>query len=390
MRELRVPKVNNNDASYILVEWYVSDGEPVASGDAVAAVETSKANEDLVAAEGGVLHQLVSERTECPVGGLIGYVFDSEEERLAFVAADVSTAAHPQRDLVITAPAQALMRELGLRPDDLRDLPTKVIKRADVERVARHRPSRAAPSEPSGPATQPGTETHRQSRTQRAVAAVVTQAHSTIPAAFAAVDVLDETAAAARRAHGANVGVTALLLKALGALRAAHPLCFGVYLSGEVVVSDGAHVAVTFDVGHGLYLPVVRDVQHRGVAELAEELHRLHARARTGAFAEADLTGANIGLSLHTYQGVVAAYPLITPGQVVMLSLCATRPELALGRDGAVVRRSVFQLGMAYDHRVVNGRDAVIFLRAIKSYFERADRVETLLRDEVKAPFIEA
>lgn len=385
-----MPKLNNNDGSYILVQWCVGEADGVVPGEAVATVETSKANEDLVAAEGGVLHRLVSERTECSVGELIGYLFDSEEERLAFVATDAPTAADLQHDLVITAPAQALMRELGLRPDDLRDLPTKVIKRADVERAARHRPSPATPNGPSGPAAQPGTETHQQSRTQRAVAAVVTQSHSTIPAAFAAVDVCDDTAAAARRAHAANVGVAPLLLKALGAVRAAHPLCFGVYRNGEVVVSGGAHVAVTFDVGHGLYLPVVRDVQHRGVAELAEELDRLRARARTGAFAEADLIGANIGLSLHTYQGVVSAYPLITPGQVVMLSLCATRPELALGRDGVVVSRSVFQLGMAYDHRVVNGRDAVVFLRSIKSYFERADRVETLLRNVTRGLAIEA
>jgi 2-oxoglutarate dehydrogenase E2 component (dihydrolipoamide succinyltransferase) len=382
MHELRVPKLNNNDGSYILVQWCIGEAEQVATGDAVATIETSKAIEDLVASEGGVLHRLVPERAECSAGGLIGYLFDSEQDRLAFLAAEAPAPADSRHPRIITGPAQALMAELGITQDDLRDLPTKVIKRADVERVASHRPRPSGLSGPSGHASPASGEAHAQSRTQRAVAAVVTDSHLTIPAAFAAVDVHDDTARAARRAHGARVGVAPLLLKALGAVRAAHPLCFGVYRSaGEVVVSDGAHVAVTFDVGHGLYLPVVRNVQHRSVAELAKELDRLRGKAHTGAYSEADLAGANIGLSLHTYHGVVAAHPLITPGQVVMLSLCATRPELALDRDGALVSRSVFQLGMAYDHRVINGRDAVVFLRAIKSYFERANRVVALLRD---------
>jgi 2-oxoglutarate dehydrogenase E2 component (dihydrolipoamide succinyltransferase) len=382
MRELRVPKLNNNDGSYILVEWSIAEAEQVVTGDSVATIETSKAIEDLVAAEGGVLHRLVPERTECTAGALIGYLFESEQDRQAFLAAEAPTPADSRPAHIITGPAQALMGELGITQGDLRELPTKVIKRADVERVARRRAQPSGVNGTSGPASPGGAEAHAQSRTQRAVAAVVTDSHLTIPAAFAAVDVLDDIARAARRAHGADVGVAPLLLKALGAVRAAHPLCFGGYRSaGEVVVSDGAHVAVTFDVGHGLYMPVVRDVQHRSVAELAEELDRLRGKAHTGVFAEADLAGANIGLSLHTYQGVVAAHPLISPGQVVMLSLCATRPELALDRDGAVVSRSVFQLGMAYDHRVINGRDAVVFLRAIRSYFERANRVEALLRN---------
>lgn len=381
MREVRMPKLNNNDASYTLVEWSIREGGKVAVGDTMAVIETSKASEDLIADTDGILHQVVPERSENPFGELIGYLFDSDEQRLAFVATEVIAQDGVSREPVITAPAEAFMRELGLTKDDLRGLPVKVIKRSDVERIAGRLSQPAASAEPAEPAGQADRRVYPQSRNQCAVAAVVTQSHSTIPAAFVAVDVLDDKARAARRAHGVNVDITPLLLKALGVVRKVHPLCFGAYRDpSTVVVSDGAHVAVTVDGGHGLYLPVIRDVQNRSVVEIAEELDGLRLKARTGAYTEADLTGGNIGLSVHTYQGVVAAQPLITPGQVAMLSLCAPRPQLTMDLAGAISNRLVFQLGMAYDHRVINGRDAVVFLRTIKSCLERSDQLEALFR----------
>ncbi|MFD0579610.1 2-oxo acid dehydrogenase subunit E2 [Dactylosporangium darangshiense] len=161
------------------------------------------------------------------------------------------------------------------------------------------------------------------------------------------------------RAACKGVGVVELLVRAIGTLRERHPLCFGAYQDdGGVLVPEGAHVAVTVDAGNGLYLPVVRDVAALSLEQIAAALAAMREAARAGTLRAEDLAGANIGLSVTNYADVVLTQPIIPPGMTCMLSLAGTQ------------RTDRFALGIAHDHRVVNGRDAVIVLRDVKRVLE--------------------
>ena len=170
MAEIRVPKLNNNDSAYTLIEWLVADGKEVEAATPVVTLETSKAVEELESGVEGVLRHVVLAGRECAPGQVIGHVIDPA----AGVAPPATVREQDHTgDLVITAPAQALIDALGLDSEALRDLDVKVVRRVDVERLAAGRTARA----------------YELPAVQRAVARTVETSHRTIPAAYTVIQV---------------------------------------------------------------------------------------------------------------------------------------------------------------------------------------------------------
>ncbi|WP_431929057.1 2-oxo acid dehydrogenase subunit E2 [Nonomuraea jabiensis] len=373
MTELRVPKLNNNDTEYLLVEWLAEDGAAVVKGDPVVVLETSKAAEELMAEADGVLRRTARTGATCRPGDVIAHISDGSAPPPTAsdpgAAADGSSpppvadsgAADGGSGPIITAPAQALIDEHGVDPARIRALGKKVIKRADVLALLETGTGDAQPLPP----------------VQRAVAAAVTRSHETIPAAFTAVKLDAGPAIARARALGkevrALIGLPELLVSAVASLHGQFPMCFAEPVTaggpgGELAVrpSPGPNVGVTVDVGNGLYVPVLRDADRLSVKEIAERLTAYRTKAAQGAFREDDLAGGNIVVTLHTDTAVLLAVPIVFPGQTCALSLCAPQHEFALDSAGNVVKRTTVTLGLAFDHRLVNGREAAMFLNAIR------------------------
>ena len=400
MRELTVPKLNNNDDAYILVEWLFGDGDTVPAGAEVAVLETSKVAEDFVCEQGGVLQRLAAEKSECRPGDVIGLLFATDEERQRHLAKPTGpdhpagTGAQPasesEPELIITAAARALMVERGVTSDQLRTLGKTVIKRSDVERLLTAAPATPAPAAAATPgagaataAAAPTTtdaaaaaasaSTVEISRHQRAVAGVVSESHRTIPAAYALAKVevsaaLALTAEQARRS-GHPVGLTELLIRTVARLRPQFPLCFA-RLSEDgatATVPEASHVAVTVDVGRGLFMPVVRDADTRSLASIAETLTDFRIKALRGGFREEEFADAGIAVSLNNDDGIVFAVPIVFPGTACMVTLGGVVEELGLGADGRPAPRRVCHVGLAYDHRLVNGREAMAFLQRVRT-----------------------
>ncbi|WP_405395600.1 2-oxo acid dehydrogenase subunit E2 [Microbispora hainanensis] len=361
MAELRVPKLNNNDTEYLLVEWLASDGAQVAEDDAVALVETSKAAEELTAGAAGVLRHRLRPGAWCRPDDVIAAIGDApgpperDAPAPAAQAAEQQAAADEPAPL-ITAPAQALIDELGIGLDRVRALGVAVVRRADVERLA------AAPS---------GGETrgeHRLSRVQRAVARSVELSRRTIPAAYAVVR-MDlgpalEYARATTREIRRPVGLAEVFVQAVAGLHERFPLFFATVDEAtgngadRALLSEVPNIGVTVDVGEGLYVPVVHDAASRTTKDIATILMKHRLAATTGEFTEGDLSGANFVVTLHTEHGVVLAIPFVYPGTVCALAVPGPR-------DGTLA-----DVGLAYDHRLINGRDAALFLNALKTMVE--------------------
>ncbi|MFG6195516.1 2-oxo acid dehydrogenase subunit E2 [Nonomuraea sp. JJY05] len=388
MTELRVPKLNNNDTEYLLVEWLAEDGAGVVKGDPVVVLETSKAAEELMAEADGVLRRTAETGATCRPGDVIAHISDGSAPPPPAIESGPAAAgsAPPQAAAgsapapagapgapgaagaagdgfgpIVTAPAQALIDEHGVDPARIRALGKKVIKRADVLALL-----------------ETGTDDTRPlPAVQRAVAAAVTRSHHTIPAAFTAVKLDAGPAIARARALSkearALIGLPELLVSAVASLHGRFPMCFAELVEadgpgGEPAVrpSPGPNVGVTVDVGHGLYVPVLRDADRLSLKEIAERLTAYRTKASQAAFREDDLAGGNIVVTLHTDAAVLLAVPIVFPGQTCALSLCAPQHEFALDSAGNIVKRTTVTLGMAFDHRLVNGREAAMFLNAIR------------------------
>ncbi len=305
-----VPKLNNNDDRYLLLRWLVDDGARASAGEAVLEVETSKAVQEIESPVDGWLHHGVTAGSTCHPGDEIAQV--SREQVAPRVPTPVPTPT--------PAPAPALTPS---RPPTGR-----------VEDIAL-------------------------SVGQQRVAEVVTTSHREVPTAFAAVR------ASAAPAHDAGVDLAALTLRAIGDLLSDHPLVFG-RLSGSgtsYLPAEAAHVAVTIDVGTGLVMPVMRDVGSRRVEDLLDDLTDLRMKALRGRIAEDDLRDARIALSL-ALPGITLVQPIVPPGLAAIVSLAGDVEPT--DDPGATVT-----LGIAHDHRIVNGAEAMAFLTDLA----------TLLRD---------
>ncbi|WP_204358714.1 2-oxo acid dehydrogenase subunit E2 [Streptosporangium sp. 'caverna'] len=489
MADIRVPKLNNNDTEYLIVQWLVEDGMSVGAGDPVAVLETSKAADELEAEESGYLHHAAALNTWIAPGAVLARVTSEATPALAFpevpaagsaatsLAAPESTvpastvpgaavpqgtvlgAAVPERAVpentildaaiaertvseagvlgaavpqgavpesgtskttapdtqptvrpavrpdvqpavqpVVTDLARAAMEELGVSHDEVVALGLRVIRRSDVEALAARRTGAGHTGSPAaGRAEAPvvrsrrpvphrrthvpaitrteapaaagdAAGTHRLSRVQRAVARAVTVSHDTIPAAYTVmkfeVGPLLERARGLTREVRRPVGLAELFVQAVAGLHPAFPLFFA-SIDGEVArPAEAPRVGVTFDMGEGLYVPAVHDTG--SLRSIADTLMRYRLAATEGDFREKDLAGANIAVTLHTDADVILAIPFIFPGTVCALAITSPQQELVLGEDGAVTARTVANIGLAYDHRLINGRDASRFLAALR------------------------
>lgn len=345
-----VPKLNNNDAGYVLVEWLVADGAPVEAGEPVAAVETSKATEELVAEHPGVLRHGAAEGADCVPGEAIGQIVSADgppAEPPAALPAEPSAAlrAGPPAESPAVLPAQPAA---SLAPPAQAPAPAPL-------------PVAPGPSPASPVVGRP------LPAAQRRVAAVVAASHRDIPAAFTAVRLdLDAAMAQARKLTeetGASVGLPELLIKAAAGLHATHPGIFATLTpDGLVVDAERPVIGVTVDVGAGLYTPVLRDVPELSVSDVADALAGLRMKTLRTRLREEDLTGMNLLVALNNGPGVVIAQPIVPPGVTCALSLPDTREEIVLTADGSPRARVVADLGLAYDHRLVNGAEAAAFL----------------------------
>ncbi|MEU7935368.1 2-oxo acid dehydrogenase subunit E2 [Micromonospora echinofusca] len=357
MGDIQLPRLNATDQEYTLTEWLVGDGAPVEAGTAVAVVETSKAAHELVADDAGLLWQRMPAPSTCRPGEVVAtvgvYGRPSPVPR---------TAGPDPATVTVTAPARRLMAEHGVPEAAVRALGKPLVARADIERLV------------TGQTPPDTAERVTVSAAQRRVARTVSTSHREIPAAYTVVKVVADKLKQRLRDEAAGigfVGVPELVVKATAARRAQFPLCFARAEDDQAAtVRPGAHVGVTIDVGKGLYLPVVADADTRPLRDVAADLLRFRRAAARGEFAEADLAGSNIALTIHTETDVVHAQPLIFPEHTCALSLASMQRELVLQNDGSITSSDYFHLGLAYDHRFVNGRSAVAFLRAVKADLE--------------------
>jgi 2-oxoglutarate dehydrogenase E2 component (dihydrolipoamide succinyltransferase) len=151
------------------------------------------------------------------------------------------------------------------------------------------------------------------------------------------------------------IGLPELLVKATASLVERFPLCFARPIDGKRVRrSRTADVGVTMDAGRGRFVPVVVNAGERALCDIARDLTGFRVAALRASFPERDLAGANITIT--PYDDAVLA---VLPGQICALSLAV--PEA--GREPA-------HLGLAYDHRFVYGRDAALFLDALRDLLE--------------------
>ncbi|MEU9464809.1 2-oxo acid dehydrogenase subunit E2 [Streptomyces sp. NPDC048312] len=348
---INVPKLNNNDTLYRVVEWLYDEGAWVAKGTAVVSLETSKAIQDIDASESGYLHRAVLPDDDVGVGAVLGHLLAGPPDTTVALPPEPAAAPHPAPDTV--------------RP----------------EPPAR----RGAPASPQ-PAEDTSTRRHPLDRAQLGTAEAVARSHAEIPAAFTAlrvdVDRALDALDALSEASDAIVGLPDALVKAVATAHESFPLFFGRLESDgrSVALAEAPHVGVTIDVGSGLFVPVVHNAHTLLITEIADMLMDFRMTAFRTDFTARQLDGGTITISLNPDPGVVLVQPIVLWPQLCMLSVGAVHPEVCIDADtGTPTEHRCITLGLAYDHRVINGRDAALFLTHVKEMLQNEESLARLL-----------
>ncbi|WP_150273117.1 2-oxo acid dehydrogenase subunit E2 [Paenibacillus tepidiphilus] len=368
MQKVIIPQLNANDGECTVQDIHCPAETAVKAGDLLATLETSKAVIDVEAEEAGYFYPLAKAQSELKTGETLALIFASLEELHAFKETAAAESAAAEAAVLSAASLYTLSNQAKafaelhqFTAEELSSLNKKVIKLSDLAGLLEQRELAAPEHMPL-------------SKNQKQVARTVTASYQTIPRAFLLMKVYCDQALAGMRELGARldefVGFGEVLPGLLAELRDEFPFLYGSLRDEETFVPAAeVNVGVTLDAGTGLYIPVIRQADLASIERVTEVMAEYKYKALRGSFEGKDLADGCITVSLNTSPDVVSVLPIILPGQTGMLSVGGVMKELAL-KDGEVSERSYLHLGLAYDHRVVNGFYAVAFLTRLKERLE--------------------
>ena len=209
---------------------------------------------------------------------------------------------------------------------------------------------------------------------QKTIASNVKISHDQIPEAFILKKInVNETLIKIKSTIG-NEGFTfdfaELIVFCLGKVFERFPKFFSKIENNDFYkVSSSANIGLTLDVGKGLFVPVISNSNNMTLKSISTKIMEFKMKALRNNFKSDDFANCNFTVSLNTEADTIFVKPIIFPGQVCILSLNSLQKEVVID-DGKVQENTILMLGLAYDHRIINGSEANSFLLEIKSLIE--------------------
>ena len=426
--EIRVPPLGESLVDAVVGQWLKSEGDAVSRGETIVELETDKVNLDVTSPEDGVLGQVAHQEGDVvKVGDVLGFVSEGAAAvNGAHATAAAPTAASPDSTpspvaapvpvaAAVAVPAEAAdgsgraapaVRRLAeehaidvnqipgsgpggrvTREDVLAQVASQLTTPAVAPPIVETRPIVQQPvveSKPAAaaPAVVPATSDYREerirmSRRRQTIANRLLEAQHSA-AMLTTFNEIDMTAVmevrkarkeAFQQRHGVGLGFMSFFTKAsIGALKA-FPRVNGEIQGDEIVLKHYYDIGVAVGVEEGLVVPVVRDADRKSFAEIEKEILELATKAKDGKLALSDLTGGTFTITNGGVFGSLLSTPIINAPQVGILGMHAIQ-QRPVARDGEVVIRPMMYVALSYDHRMVDGREAVQFLVRIKELLE--------------------
>jgi 2-oxoglutarate dehydrogenase E2 component (dihydrolipoamide succinyltransferase) len=422
--DVQVPALGESITEGTLAEWLKKPGEAVAADEPIASLETDKVSVEVPSPVAGVLtEQVVKEGDNVAVGAVIARIDEKATAAApsapAQAAAEAATnpagagetpalkgdstapvaAAEPEDDHVTTlSPAvRRAVLEYHVDPSkiqgtgkDGRLTKDDVIAAAEAQKsgapaqVKAPAPEQKAP--PPGPRPSPGSERREErvkmSRLRQTIAKRLKDAQNTAAmlTTFNDVDMSAVIEARARykdlfeKKHGIRLGFMGFFVKAC-ALAAKDVPSVNASLEGdEIVYHDYLDVSVAVSAPKGLVVPVVRNAESMSFAEIEKTIADYGKRAKEGTLTIDEMQGGTFTISNGGVFGSLLSTPIINPPQSAVLGMHRIE-ERPVVRDGQIVARPMMYLALTYDHRLVDGREAVTFLVRVKEAIEDPTRL---------------
>ena len=404
--EMKVPSPGESISEVEIATWLVEDGDYVEKDQAIAEVDSDKATLELPAEESGTITLKAEEGDTVAVGQVVCHIDTSAEKPAGFESQEAAPAAVEEAPKAEAAPAP--------KPD-----PSPAAKPAEKESYASGTPSIAAKKImaengiSSGQVNGTGkdgritkqdvlaamaagipadavqgwggtrdTERKKMSMLRRKVAErlVSVKNETAMLTTFNEVDmkpIMDLRAKYKKQFaehHEVNLGFMSFFTKAVTEALNQFP-AVNAYIDGkEMVQHNYADIGIAVSSPKGLMVPVVRNAEQMSLAEIEREIKRLAIKARDGKITPDEMTGGTFTITNGGVFGSMLSTPIINPPQSAILGM-HNIVERPVAIDGEVKIRPIMYVALSYDHRIIDGKESVSFLVAVKNMLENPERM---------------
>ncbi|MBS1145453.1 MAG: dihydrolipoyllysine-residue succinyltransferase [Proteobacteria bacterium] len=402
--EVQVPQLSESVAEGTLASWKKKIGEAVARDEILIDIETDKVVLEVPSPGAGVLVEIIKGDGETVVSGeLIARIDTAAKAGAAAPAAEAPKAAAAAP---AAAPAPAAAAPAGTAsPSARKILDEKGVAAADVAgtgrggRVTKEDAVAAAPKAiPASPAAAPaasiaapstgvalGDRTEQRvpmTRLRARIAERLLQSQQTnaILTTFNEVNMGPIMALRKQygekfeKAHGVRLGFMGFFVKAACAALQKFPILNASVDGNDIVYHGFIDIGIAVGSPRGLVVPIIRNADQMSIAEIEKKIAEFGVKAKDGKISIEDLTGGTFSISNGGIFGSMMSTPIINPPQSAILGIHATK-DRAMVENGQVVVRPMNYLAMSYDHRIIDGREAVLGLVTMKEALEDPSRL---------------
>ena len=402
--EIKVPMLPESVADATMLHWHVKVGQPVRRDDNLVDIETEKVVLEVPAPRDGVITEILrtegdtvladdvialfeegptdSAQTESPVPEETDSVptEDSAPAEEATPAADTSSPAATETAPAAAPAGPAVKNLAAIKSVDLSEVQGsgrggRVLK-SDVLAYADSSSPAVATKETQGIRREP------MSRLRKTIAArlIEAQHNAAILTTFNEVDLYEVKSLRARyrdafeKTHGVRLGFMSFFVKACVEALKRFPIINAAVDGSDILYHDYYDVGIAVSSPRGLVVPVLRGAEHLGLAVIESSIAAFGERAKTGTLSLEDLTGGTFTITNGGVFGSMLSTPILNPPQSAILGMHKIQ-DRPVAMDGNVVIRPMMYLALSYDHRIIDGSDAVSFLVAIKDALEDPARL---------------
>ncbi|KXU30726.1 dihydrolipoamide succinyltransferase [Sphingobium sp. 22B] len=406
--EVKVPTLGESVTEATVGQWLKKPGDAVKADEPIVSLETDKVAVDVPAPAAGTLGDIVAKEGDTvEVGALLAYVNEGAAAAAAPAAAPApaakAEAATPAPaasapadedeggNLTLSPAVRRLVLEHGLDPSKIKGTGKDGrLTKDDVVAAAAAGTAKAAAAAPvaapaaAAPAAGPSRAQERvkMTRLRQTVAKRLKEAqnNAALLTTYNDVDMTNVIEARAKykdlfeKKHGVRLGFMGFFTKAVCMALRDIPGVNAQIEGDEIVYNDFADISVAVSAPNGLVVPVIRNAESLSVAEIEKTIGSFGKKAKEGTLTMEDMKGGTFTISNGGVFGSLLSSPIINPPQSAVLGLhrIEDRPVV---RDGQIVIRPMMYLALSYDHRLIDGREAVTFLVAVKNAIEDPTRL---------------
>jgi 2-oxoglutarate dehydrogenase E2 component (dihydrolipoamide succinyltransferase) len=391
--EVKVPQLSESVSEATLLDWHKKEGEPVKRDENLIDIETDKVVLELPAPADGVLVKIIRQSKDSVGSGEVIAQIDTEGKAAAAPSPKKESAPEkPKASPPVMPAARKIAAEKGIDTSTLQGTGRdgRVTKGDVLQQAAKPAaaPPKQALQQPPPPVNVEQLLTGRpeqrvpMSRLRQRVAERLVQSQSTaaILTTFNEVnmapvmDLRKKYQERFEKEHGTRLGFMSFFVKAAVHALKRFPVVNASIDGTDIVYHGYFDVGVAVSSPRGLVVPILRDADRMSFAEIEKTIAGFGKRAQDGKLGIEELTGGTFSISNGGVFGSMLSTPIINPPQSAILGVHQTK-ERAVVENGQIVARPMNYLALSYDHRIIDGREAVLFLVSIKEALEDPARL---------------